>query len=45
VQDSDGSKMVNEYVRKHNLGTGSYGKVVSQYKLCDDTEAKNLTTV
>ena len=29
VQDSDGSKMVNEYVRKCMIGMGSTGKVVS----------------
>jgi hypothetical protein len=29
VQDSDGNKMVNDYVRKCKIGTGSTGKVVS----------------
>lgn len=28
-QDSDGNKMINEYVWRGKIGTGSYGKVVS----------------
>jgi len=28
MQDSDGTKMVNEYVRVSSIGRGSYGKVV-----------------
>ncbi|KAJ0988451.1 hypothetical protein J5N97_006807 [Dioscorea zingiberensis] len=27
-EDADGHRMVNEYVREHNIGRGSYGKVV-----------------
>lgn len=29
IQDEDGNKMVNEYVRECKIGAGSYGKVVS----------------
>lgn len=29
VQDEDGNKMINEYVREYKIGSGSYGKVVS----------------
>lgn len=29
MQDAEGNKMVNEYVRKCKIGTGSFGKVVS----------------
>lgn len=29
LQDEDGNKMVNEYVRVCKIGAGSYGKVVS----------------
>nr|GMD69447.1 serine/threonine-protein kinase GRIK2 [Ipomoea batatas] len=28
-EDENGSKMVNEYVHKYKIGSGSYGKVVS----------------
>lgn len=28
-QDDDGNKTINEYVREHKIGSGSYGKVVS----------------
>ncbi|KDP44066.1 hypothetical protein JCGZ_05533 [Jatropha curcas] len=28
TEDQDGYKMVNEYVREHKIGAGSYGKVV-----------------
>lgn len=31
VQDSQGNKMINEYVRERKIGTGSYGKVVSNF--------------
>ncbi|CAI9105109.1 OLC1v1003964C1 [Oldenlandia corymbosa var. corymbosa] len=27
-EDEDGNKMINEYVRQHKIGSGSYGKVV-----------------
>lgn len=29
VQDENGNKMINEYVREYKIGSGSYGKVVS----------------
>lgn len=29
VQDENGIKTVNEYVREYKIGSGSYGKVVS----------------
>lgn len=30
MQDENGNKMVNEYVRERKIGAGSYGKVVSE---------------
>lgn len=33
-QDADGNKMINEYVWKGKIGTGSYGKVVRTYNNC-----------
>lgn len=30
IQDEDGNKLINEYVREHKIGSGSYGKVVSR---------------
>lgn len=32
VQDSQGNKMINQYVRERKIGTGSYGKVVSNFR-------------
>jgi hypothetical protein len=29
IQDENGNKAVNEYVREYKIGSGSYGKVVS----------------
>ena len=29
LQDENGDKMINEYVRERKIGAGSYGKVVS----------------
>ena len=34
VQDADGNKMINEYVREDLIGTGSYSKVVRVKFLC-----------
>jgi len=36
LQDENGNKMINEYVREYKIGSGSYGKVVSLVfeKLC-----------
>jgi hypothetical protein len=28
IQDINGNKMINQYVRERKIGTGSYGKVV-----------------
>ena len=33
-QDANGNKMINEYVWKGKIGTGSYGKVVSNFNDC-----------
>lgn len=33
LQDEDGNKTVNEFVRQRKIGSGSYGKVVSVTKL------------
>jgi hypothetical protein len=35
-QDSNGNKMINEYVRECKIGTGSYGKVVLHRSKKDD---------
>eukprot|EP01018_Ginkgo_biloba_P019592 Gb_24129 [translate_table: standard] len=35
VQDLNGNKMINEYVREHKIGTGSYGKVVLHRNIKD----------
>jgi nickel-dependent lactate racemase len=32
IQDAHGNKMINEYVRERKIGTGSYGKVVSNFE-------------
>lgn len=31
IQDENGKKMINEYVRECRIGSGSYGKVVSTF--------------
>lgn len=46
VQDADGSKIVNEYVRKHKVGSGSYGKVVSTYNfICASIQNHDVKNV
>ncbi|XP_016434080.1 serine/threonine-protein kinase GRIK1 [Nicotiana tabacum] len=35
TEDEDGNKLINEYVREHKIGSGSYGKVVL-YRSCND---------
>ncbi|KAJ3707874.1 hypothetical protein LUZ61_011579 [Rhynchospora tenuis] len=35
-EDENGNKMVNEYVRQHKIGAGSYGKVVLYRSTKDD---------
>jgi len=36
TEDSNGNKMINEYVRERKIGTGSYGKVVLHRSKKDD---------